>query len=724
MTGKGRLPGRRSVSDLLPGLTPALRLREMTIVFRFRDCRLPAGNWRLPTPADCPTLSSSSVDNSDPGCRDIARLHCSYVQGQGTVTAMVEALISRLAERGSDPIWIHRDSDALLRARAAQLDCVPRARVAAGELPLFGVPFAVKDNIDVAGRPTSAGCPAYTYIAAQTAAAVERLLDAGAVYVGKTNLDQFATGLVGVRSPYGVPVNAIDSRYVPGGSSSGSAVAVAAGLVSFALGTDTAGSGRVPAAFNNIVGLKPTRGLVSNHGMVPACRSLDCVAVFATSCGDAQTVLDVIAGTDPLDPWSRPTPGGAGAGRSGFASALRFGVLAGIDRELFGDARAAAGYERAIGHLISLGGCAVEIDYASFAETAGLLYDGPWVAERYAAIRSFIEARPQALHPVTRAITERAREFSAVDVFEAQYRLQALRVQSERVWQGELAIEVLLLPTAPTLYRLSEVEAEPLELNTRLGRYTNFVNLLDLAAVAVPAGMRDDGLPFGVTLIAPAFRDDALLELGARLHSGLNTVTGACGLPVPPPFQLRAMRVAGNQVGDPPVTAAGVAADAADAAVAAVVTGAFVAGAFVAGDDADGGRVRIAVVGAHLSGMPLNHQLTDRGGRLVAATATAACYRLHALVDAEPPKPGLVRVGSHVSGASIAVEVWELTTEEFGRFVSGLPSPMAIGTVMLADGSEVKGFLCESAALEAAPDISGFGGWRAYREHLSRGPRE
>lgn len=612
---------------------------------------------------------------------DVLALRAALAAGRLRAIDVVEQVIARISQRSDDPIWIGRESASALRARAAELDAMPPSNRAATGLPLFGIPFAVKDNIDVAGLPTTAACKAFAYRPEASATAVQRLLDAGAIHVGKTNLDQFATGLVGVRSPYGVPANTFDADHVPGGSSSGSAVAVAAGLVSFALGTDTAGSGRVPAAFNNIVGLKPTRGLVSNHGTVPACRSLDCIAVFAHNCLDAGAVLDVIAAPDPLDPWTRAAPAGPADAVLPGPAGLRFGVLAEGDREFFGDVRAAAAYDRAIDAFAALGAVPVPFDYAPFAEAAALLYHGPWVAERYAAIRPFIEAQPQSLHPVTRQITEGARGFSAVDTFEAMYRLQALRAVCGRLWQGDDAIDLMLLPTAPTIYRLAEVEAEPLLLNTRLGRYTNFVNLLDLSAVAVPAGLRDDGLPTGVTLIGEAFRDRVLLGLGARLHTALNTASGACGIAVP--------RVA-------------------EASATGRTTVAI---------------VRLAVVGAHLSGMPLNGQLTSRGGRCVAATTTAPVYRLHALPGTVPPRPGLVRNGNGSEaagqGTAIAVEVWELSVEAFGAFVAEVPPPLAIGTVTLADGSEVKGFVCEPAGLEGATDISGFGGWRAYCEHLS-----
>jgi allophanate hydrolase len=664
------------------------------------------------------------MNRFDPPVLDVGVLRAALACGTVSASDVVEQVLRRIAGRGDDPTWINRETDAALRARAAELDrMAPQARAMSG-LPLFGIPFAVKDNIDVVGLPTTAGCSAFAYRPQQTATAVQRLLDAGAIHVGKTNLDQFATGLVGVRSPYGVPANTFDDAFVPGGSSSGSAVAVAAGLVSFALGTDTAGSGRVPAAFNNIVGVKPTRGLVSNHGVVPACRSLDCIAVFAHNCADALCVLDVVAGPDPLDPWSRsaplagdraaitrgPAPAAAGTA-SGVAPegnmlGLRVGVLDGADCEFFGDTSAAAAYQRAIACLSNMGAVPVPFDYAPFSEAASLLYHGPWVAERYAAIRPFIESQPQALHPVTRQITEGARGFSAVDTFEAMYRLQELKAVCARVWQKPDGIDLMLLPTAPTIYRLSDVEAEPLLLNTRLGRYTNFVNLLDLSAVAVPAGLRTDGLPTGVTLIGEAFRDRTLLCLAARVQAALNTHSGACSVPVP------------------------------------AATRAFAAEASPAPGSAGGSTVRLAVVGAHLSGMPLNDQLTGRAARLVSATTTAPVYRLHALPGTVPARPGLVRIRYPVEGGkdadaapgtgarsagedgyAIAVEVWELSTEAFGAFVAEVPPPLAIGTLTLADGSEIKGFVCEPAALDGAPDISAFGGWRAYCQHLS-GARE
>lgn len=597
-----------------------------------------------------------------PGPRALSLAHR---RGERTVAQTVEQVLAAIDSRGADAAWISIEPAAWLRERAAALDALPES--ARATLPLLGVPFAVKDNIDVAGRETTAACPAFAYTAQETAGCVQRLIDAGAVYVGKTNLDQFATGLVGVRSPYGIPVNTFDPSRVPGGSSSGSAVVVAAGLVSFALGTDTAGSGRVPAAFNNIVGLKPTRGRVSAHGVLPACRTLDCVAVFAPGCDDAGDVLAVISGEDARDAYSRAVPATLPPRARALAGA-RLGVLREEDREFDGDAQAAAAYQRAIATARALGAEIESIDYAPFAEAAALLYQGPWVAERYAAIRGFIEAQPGELHPVTRAITEGARAYSAVDAFEAAYRMQALRAQCARVWRAPAALDALLLPTAPTHYRLADLEADPIGPNTRLGRYTNFVNLLDLAAVAVPGGLREDGLPFGITLMAPAFHDERLLDLGARLQAALNRHAGARGLPVP---------AAGTQV-----------------------------------EAAPPASFDLAVVGAHLSGMPLNGELTALGATLRRSAATAACYRLYALPGTSPARPGLVRVAQ--GGCSIALEVWSMSAEAFGRFVRTVPPPLSIGTLRLDDGSEVQGFLCETVALAGAEDVSAHGGWRAY----------
>jgi len=579
----------------------------------------------------------------------VLALKAAYAAGTLSPETVVDAVYDRI-DRYPDPaVWI-----ALTPREAA----LARARAVTPDAPLAGIPFAVKDNIDAPGLDTTAGCPAYRYRPERGAFIVERLLEAGAILIGKTNLDQFATGLVGVRSPYGAPRCVFDERYVSGGSSSGSAVAVAAGLVSFALGTDTAGSGRVPAAFNNIVGVKPTRGLLSTAGVVPACRSLDCVSVFAAGCADADMVRRVAEGDDPADPWSRPAQP-----RPLPLEAPTVGVLASADRDFCGDVATAALYEAAIARAEALGWAIREIDYDPFREAARLLYAGPWVAERTAAVGDFIAAHLADCDPTVAGIILDGPAPSAVDAFRGLYALKAHERACAAVWT---AVDALLLPTAPTQYTVDAVQADPIALNATLGLYTNFVNLLDLAAVAVPAGFTPEGLAFGVTLIAPAFTDGALAVLGDRLHQALGIGAGQQRMPVP-----------ALEVQDTPE------------------------------------MVDLAVVGAHLSGMPLNSQLTDRGAVLVETTQTSADYRLYALAGTVPPKPGLVREPGF-TGPGIIAEVWRMTPAAFGAFVEEVPPPLAIGTVTLADGRPVKGFVCEPAAIGDGDDISGLGGWRAY----------
>jgi allophanate hydrolase len=584
---------------------------------------------------------------------DLHRLRGALADGL-TAQAVIEQVIARRRAVAADGIWITPVPDAALRERARQLDAGPRG-------PLFGVPFAVKDNIDVAGLPTTAACPAFAYTPDFTAPAVQRLLDAGAVLVGKTNMDQFATGLTGTRSPYGIPANAFDADYICGGSSSGSALAVALGLVCFALGTDTAGSGRVPAALGNLVGLKPSRGLVSTRGVLPACRSLDCVAVFALTCADAQAVLEVIAGVDAEDPFSRVLAVVAAPTGPRF----RFGIPRPAQREFFGDSDSPAAFERTLDALIMLGGAPVEVDYTPFREAAHLLYEGPWLAERYLAIREFLDRQPEALLPVVRQIIEGGSQFRATDTFAAQYRLLALSQALRAQWQD---IDVLVTPTIPTPYTRAAVLADPVALNDRLGYYPNHVNLLDLCAVAVPAGFLPNGLPFGITLQAPAGNDRALLERADRLHRAINRTLGATGLSL---------------------------ADTAPMPEAI----------------ANPGVLAIAVCGGHMQGLPLNHELTDRGARLVERTHTAPAYRLYALAGFSPPRPGLVH---NSPGASIEVEVWTLPLANVGAFLAGVPAPLVIGSVELVDGSRVKGFLCEGHAIAGAQDITALGGWRAW----------
>ena len=588
---------------------------------------------------------------------DLTRLKSSYASGTLTPTGLVERLLPRLAASDGDALWITRVTDAALRERAAELEAMPPAARGA----LWGVPFAVKDNIDVAGLPTTAACPDYAYVPDRTATAVQRVLDAGGILVGKTNLDQFATGLVGVRSPYGVARNPFDPAFVPGGSSSGSGVAVATGLVSFAFGTDTAGSGRVPAAFTNIVGLKPSKGLISTSGLVPACRSLDCLSLFALTAADAATVLDVAGGFDATDVFSRREPQRPPRGFLG----LRVGVPGPGERQFFGDAAAAALYEAALARTVELGAELVEVEIAPFLATAELLYAGPWVAERTAAVGEFLAAKPDSFWPTTRAVIETGRRFSAVDAFTGQYRLAEFARVTAPVWDR---IDVLLLPTTPTIYRVDELAAEPILLNSRLGTYTNFVNLLDLCGIALPNGFRPDGLPQGVTFLAPAWSDRMLAGLGQAWQRSTGLPLGATGAALP----------------TEPDLAGGPAAE-----------------------------IELAVVGAHLSGGPLNHELVNGRGRLVRTTRTAAGYRLYALAGTQPPKPGMVRAEPN-AGAGIEVEVWSLPVASFGALVARVPAPLAIGTVELADGSRVKGFLCEQHAVTAAHDITGHGGWRAY----------
>ncbi len=581
-----------------------------------------------------------------------------YRSREARPSEVVAEVYRRIASGPLEPVWISLvpREVALARARKLEADSLGAAK------PLFGVPFAVKDNIDVAGVPTTAGCPAYSYSPSGNATVVQALVDAGAIPIGKTNLDQFATGLVGTRSPYGACSSVFDPRYISGGSSSGSAVAVASGLVSFALGSDTAGSGRVPAAFNNLIGLKPTRGVLSTLGLVPACRTLDCVTVLAHTCHDAHTVLQAARGFDPLDPFSRaPAPGQDAA--PWLAGAFRFGVPPASQLEFFGDREAASLYQQSLAAMEALGGEKVEIDFAPFRAAADLLYSGPWVAERLAELRGFMDGHAADMDPIVRQIISGAGRHTAVDAFQAVYRLAELRRATEAEWKR---MDVLVLPTAGTIYTYEEVAAEPIRLNTNLGYYTNFVNLLDLAAVAVPAGFRRNGLPFGVSVIGPAFCDEALLTVASRYHRSQTAVPG-------PPVDLERC---------PP------------------------------------GCVPLAVVGAHLAGEQLNWQLTERGARRIKACRTAPYYRLYALDRTMPPKPGLVRDDTF-QGPGIELEVWAVPDDRFGSFVVEVPPPLGIGSVTLDNGETVKCFICEPYAIAGATEITRFGGWRSYLSHTA-----
>ena len=590
----------------------------------------------------------------------IAALHQRYREQTLTPRELVAQQLARIQGHQDYQAWITVLDSQALAPILNRLD-----GHSPDTLPLFGVPFAIKDNIDLAGVLTTAACPGFAYQATETASLVARLIAAGAIPLGKTNMDQFATGLVGTRSPYGVTRNAFDRQRISGGSSSGSAVAVALGEVTFALGTDTAGSGRVPAAFNNIVGIKPSRGRWSCHGVVPACRSLDCPALFVIDPQDGMRISAVLDGIDPGDPFSRQ-----GEERAFDIRAPRIAVPQAQQLAFFGDSEYPRCFRAALQRWRELGAAIVEVDFTPFIEAAALLYQGPWVAERWLAARRTLEQAPQTLLPVIRDIIDGASGFSATDAFAASYRLAALRQQTDALFAD---YDLLLVPTAGRHYRIDEVEAEPLVRNTELGFYTNFMNLLDLCALAVPAGMTAQGLPFGITLAAPAFTDQALLQLAQRWLLAIGQPLGACG---------HHLSACDQQRCDNERPGWGV-----------------------------DGQVSVVVCGAHLAGMPLNHQLLDRGGFLLTSTHTAPCYRLYALPGGPPFRPALVR---DEGGAAIEVELWSLPQSAFGSFVAGIPAPLGIGKVELADGVEYCGFIAEPRALQGAREITALASWRAY----------
>ena len=587
----------------------------------------------------------------------IAALAARYRDGSLTPMQLVETLLPRLHAEDVHRAFITRLSADELQLCAQALEGKDPAT-----LPLYGIPFVVKDNIDVAGVPTTAACPDFAYTPKASATVVQRLIDAGAIPLGKTNLDQFATGLVGTRSPYGACRNAFDPDYVSGGSSSGSAVAVALGLASFGLGTDTAGSGRVPAAFNNLVGHKPTRGVLSGTGVVPACKSLDTISVFALTAEDAAAVMQVATAFDAADPFSRAAEPAGFAFEPGF----RFGVPREEDLAFFGNVEYPELFRETVDALKALGGEPVVVDLSSMLDAAKLLYEGPWVAERYAAIRDYFDTHENSLHPVTRAIVGKARDWRAADAYAALYELMRLKRIADAAWR---TVSVIVTPTAGSHYTIAELEADPVRLNSNLGHYTNFMNLLDYSATAVPAGFTSGGLPFGVTLFAPAHRDTALLELAGRLQRVRSKTMGATGLPLP-------------------------------------------ASPVPAGLLPQSGLVTVAVCGAHMSGLPLNPQLTSRGGRMLRKVCSAPCYKFYALPGGPPKRPGMVRVAE--GGGPVEMEIWALPAREFGSFVAGIPAPLGTGTVLLEDGGSVQGFVCEAIAAEGAEDITAHGSWRAF----------
>jgi allophanate hydrolase len=584
-----------------------------------------------------------------------------YQSGEMTPSGLLTLLDAFPA---SDPAWISRVSHGLLDAQLAELAALLEAVGGdIGKLPLYGVPFAIKDNIDAEGWLTTAACPEFAYTASADATVVARLRAAGAILMGKTNLDQFATGLVGTRSPYGAVPNSFNPAYVSGGSSSGSASVVARGLVAFSLGTDTAGSGRVPAGFNNIVGLKPTKGRLPNTGLVPACRTVDCISVFALTVEDAECVAGIAEGYDASDAYSRANPNTAPVG---FGASIKLAVPATL--EFFGDAQNQAVYEQALKTLSDMGAEITRIDFTPFQALAEQLYYGSWVAERTVALESMLTSSPDAINPVVRGIVENGLTYSACDAYKAEY----LRATLSRQINDALAgFDALVVPTSATIRTLAEMAAEPVLYNSQFGFYTNFTNLADLSALALPAGLRADGLPAGITLIAPAWHDTALARFGKQWQAHLQLPMGATGRPLPAPAAAPQPR----------------------------------------------GSVRVAVVGAHLTGMPLNFQLTRRDAVFVEQTLTQSDYRLYALPGTVPPKPGLAKAEG---GQSIIVELWDIPLARFGEFVAEIPAPLGIGNLTLVDGRSVKGFICEPWALADAQDITAFGGWRAYIASLNK----
>lgn len=588
----------------------------------------------------------------------LSSLRTAYAAGLSPQDVIAE--VHRRIRLADDPgIFIHLPDEAETANAAASLGAYDPAK------PLWGIPFAVKDNIDVAGMPTTCACPDFAYPATEDAFVVARLKEAGAIVIGKTNLDQFATGLVGVRTPYPVPKNAIDPDIVPGGSSSGSGVAVARGIVSFSLGTDTAGSGRVPGALNNIVGLKPSLGSLSARGMVPACRTLDTISVFALTVDDAFAAFSAAARYDEADAYSRrfapmkpATP----------AKGLRIGVPDEKTRLFFGDQAQADSFAATCTALRKLGHEIVELDFTPLYQVAAMLYEGAWVAERYAATESIMKERPEIMHPVTRQIISGAEKLSAADAFKGIYRLADLKRKAEPMLE---TVDCLCVPTIPCFFTVKDLEADPIGPNSKFGTYTNFVNLLDMAGIAVPVATRSDGRPGSVTLLGVAGADGLLAGIARTLHEGAGVKLGATGWPL---------------VSERPA---------------------------IAGLGPD--EMAVALVGAHMTGLPLNHEVTGRGGRFLFAGRTAPQYRFYALAGGPPKRPGLVRTED---GASIALEVWAMPLSRFGEFMQGIPSPLGIGSVQLEGGATVKGFICETAGIAGAEDITRFGGWRAYLEQL------
>lgn len=590
---------------------------------------------------------------------DIQTLHSAYAAGTSP-QQIIDECQRRISQINDPGIFIHRLNTAELELQLETL-----GQLDFSSKPLWGIPFVIKDNIDTQGSPTTAACPAYTYTADSDAFVVDLLKKSGAILIGKTNLDQFATGLVGVRTPYPHPKNAIDPELVPGGSSSGSATAVAHGIVSFSLGTDTAGSGRVPAALNNIVGLKPTLGALSLSGVVPACKTLDTVSIFALNVEDAYQVFSVANKTDPCDAQARIVPN---LPLSSTPPGFKVAVPTVQTRRFFEDRLQAESFQQALDQLVNLGAEIVEIDFTPFYTVAELLYQGAWVAERYTVIESLLKQDPQAIFPVTRQVIEIAENLSSADVFRDIYRLQELKAQLAPLLREH---NILCVPSIPTFYSVQDLEKDPIGPNSRLGTYTNFVNLLDMCGITVPCDPRSDGRPGSVTLLSSAGHDADVASMAYQLQQRCQISPGATKWQLPPQIELASC--------------------------------------------AQADEIALAVVGAHMSGLALNHELTRLRARFLKKDRSADKYRLYSLPGGPPFRPGLVQ---DPAGSCIQLEVWAMPKTQFGTFMQGIPQPLAIGTLELESGELVKGFLCETAGLEGARDISDFGGWRHYLDSL------
>ena len=592
----------------------------------------------------------------------IEGLHQAYKDNTITPSEVIDYVIQRCSQYSDHNIWITQLTREQIQP---YLDAL--TDLSPDTLPLYGVPFAIKDNIDLKGIPTTAACPAYTYTPDNSAFVIQQLINAGAIPIGKTNMDQFATGLVGTRSPepWGPCKNAFNKEYISGGSSSGSAVAVALGLVSFSLGTDTAGSGRVPAAFNNIIGVKPSKGLLSTQGVVPACRSLDCVSIFALTTNDANTVLDVAATYDVDDDYARPSPFDNNQRHYGVPDRpMVIGVPKHSQLSFFDNTSAEQLFLDSIHALKKLGFTIQEIDFSPFLDAARLLYEGPWVAERYVAIENMISDRKEELLPEIATIIGGGKDKYATDYFKAEYQLQRCRRLANKILDD---IDCIVTPTAGTIYTIEQIQSDPINLNSNLGYYTNFMNLLDCASVATPAGFLDNNLPFGITFVGPAMNDRKLLSISNLWQQQLNLKLGALD------------RVRSSSKSPQ-----------------ASFTD----------------HIPVVVCGAHLSGLPLNWQLSERGAQLIAKTKTAAKYRMYALPGGPPHRPGLIR--DENDGSAIEVEVWGVPQDQFGSFVANIPAPLGIGKVEILDGRWLTGFICEAYAIQNATEITQLGSWRRY----------